>query len=80
MPMQMWCHIAEAGQIYFIGLECRAKCVFDPKYRRHETCLLVMVKISHLLYMIIPDDPTKAAIVIPFSTGDADDPILGVAK
>ncbi len=80
MPMQMWCHIAEASQIYLVGLECCAQCVFDPKYRRHETCLLVMVEISHLVYMIVPDDPTKAAIVIPFSTGDADDPILGVAK
>ena len=71
MPVHVWHHVAETGEIDFLGLEKLALRLFDSKHDAHQFNAFGVVQVSHLARMPLQDDPTKSRMILIVYVDDA---------
>jgi len=63
VPVKMRHLIAKRREIYLIWMHYGAYCLFRGKHRLHEVYARAGGKVSHLLYMDIPDHPAIPGMI-----------------
>ncbi len=63
MPVQMWHHVAEAGQIDLVGLHDFPHRRFHREYHRHQALPLLGRQIGHFFDMGIQYDAAEAGVI-----------------
>jgi hypothetical protein len=63
MPVQMRGHIAQRGQVDFVGLEAVPQCRLNCEDRMHKIVTIGGRKIGHFTHMRVPDDTAKTGII-----------------
>jgi hypothetical protein len=71
--VQVWRHVAEAGEVDFVGIQRRSERCLDAKHGAHEPRTGCFVEIGHLANMLSPYHPTKTWIRHPLVATDGDD-------
>ena len=63
MPMQMWRHVAERGEVDFFRFELGAKNFFDCEHDRHEMRAFIFAEVSHFAHVPLPNYAAKTWVI-----------------
>jgi hypothetical protein len=76
VPVHMRRHIAEAGKVDFVWLQCISQSALDCQYNAHAVRLVSWREIGHFLDVRVPDYTAESGIV---RVGDQHDAAMVVA-
>lgn len=71
MPVQVWYHIAQAGQVDLVRIEHLPDGSLNCKDDLHQFIARGNGKIGHFFYVLVQDDPAEAWVVLVIDEDDA---------
>ena len=75
VPMQVWNHVAEAGEIDFVRLENQAHRLLDRKYHAHAMRTLRSRQVGEFLDVCAPDQAAVTGVIGIVDNNDATEAV-----